>query len=59
MLWHFVSKAETELSYIKRSSFMKNVTTEINWTFELGVGDSIDLPIYVRVGFVQRGQFNQ
>ena len=38
---------------------MKVVTTEYNWTFELGVGDSIDIPIYVTVGFIQRDQLNQ
>ena len=38
---------------------MKDVTTETNWTFELGVGDGIDIPIYVLVGFMQRDQFNQ
>ena len=38
---------------------MKDITSEINWTFELGVGDGIDLPINVIVGFMQRGQFNQ
>ena len=37
MLSHIVSKAPTELTYIKRSTYMKDVTTENNWTFELGV----------------------
>ena len=38
---------------------MRDVTTENNWTFELGVGDGIDILIYVIVGFMQRDQFNQ
>ena len=38
---------------------MKDVTTENNWVFELGVGDDIDIPVYVIVGFIQRDQFNQ
>ena len=59
MLGHIFSKTPKELSIIERSSFMKDVTTEINWTFELGVGDGIDIPIYVVVGFMQRDQFNQ
>ena len=59
MLGHKVSKTPTELSYSKRSSYMKDVTAENNWTFELGVGDGIDVPIYVIVGFMQRDQFNQ
>ena len=52
MLGHIVSKTPTELSYIKRSSYMKDVTTKNNCTFELGVGDGIDIPIYVIVGFM-------
>ena len=59
MLGYTVSKAATELSVNKRSSFMKDVTTENFWTFELAVGDGIDIPIYVVVGFMQRDQFNQ
>ena len=59
MLGHIVSKTPTELSFIKRSSYMKYLTTENIWIFELGVGDGIDIPIYVRVGFMQSGQFNQ
>ena len=33
MFGHFVCKAATELSYIQRSSNMKDVTTESKWTF--------------------------
>ena len=59
-LWDYItSKDPTELAYIKRSSYMKDVTTENNWVFDLGEGDGIDLPIYVIVGFMQRDQFNQ
>ena len=47
------------MSYTKRSSYVKDVTTEKNRTFEFGVGDSIDKPIFVIVGFLQRDQFNQ
>ena len=59
MLGHIVSKAPTEKSFKKTSTYMKDVTTENNWIFELGVGDSIDIPIYVLVGFMRRDQFNQ
>ena len=38
---------------------MEDVTAEKNWTSELGVGDGIDIPIYVIVGSMQRDQFNQ
>ena len=49
---HFVSKAPKELTYIRKSSHMKDVTTENNWTFELGVGEDIDIPLYVIVRFM-------
>ena len=57
MLGNIVSKTPTELSYIKRSSYMKDVITENFWIFELGVADGIDTPIYVIVGFMQKDQF--
>ena len=38
---------------------MKDVTTENSWTFDLGVGDGIDIPIIVMVGFMQRDRINQ
>ena len=59
MLSNNTSKTPTELTYIKRSSYMKNVTTENNWTFGPVVGDGIDVPVYVIVGFMQRDQFSQ
>ena len=59
MLGNIVSKAPTKLSYIKGSSYMKDVTTENSWTFGLRVGGGIDTPIYVIAGFMQRDQFNQ
>ena len=59
MLGHVISRVATELSNKKRSSFTKPVTTEKFWSFELGVGNGNDVPVYVKVGFKQRGQFNQ
>ena len=59
LLGHIDSNAATELSFIKRSSYMKDVTTENIWTFELGVGDGIDMLIHVMVAFMQGDQFNQ
>ena len=38
---------------------MKDVSTQIIWTCELGLGDGIDVPIYLIVGFMQRDQFKQ
>ena len=59
MLGHYVSKTPSKLSYIKRSSWLKDVTTGNKWTFELGVGDGIDIPINVMVGFMERDRINQ
>ena len=59
MLEHIVSRAATELSFIKKSSYVEEVTNENNWVFELGAGHGIDIPIYVIVGIMQRDQFNQ
>ena len=56
---NIASKTPTELTYVKRSSYLKDVTTENDWTFEVGVGDGVDVPIYVIVGFMQSHQFNQ
>ena len=50
MLGHIVSKAPTDLSFIRRSVYLKVVATENNWTFELGVGHDIEISIYVKVG---------
>ena len=38
---------------------MKDVTIENDWILELGLGNGIDIPIYVIIGFMQRDQFNQ
>ena len=59
MLSIIASKTPTELTIVKRSPYMKDVTTENNYTFELGVEDGTDVRIYVIVGFLQRDQFNQ
>ena len=58
MLSNIASKTPTELTYVKRLPDMKVVTTGKIWTFELGVGDGIDVSIYVIVGFMQIDQFN-
>ena len=45
MLGRIVSKAATEMSYFKRSYYMKELTTENNCTFEIGPGNVIDIGI--------------
>ena len=55
MLEHIVSRAATDLSYITRP---KDVATEINWTFELGVRGTIDVSIHRKKQFIQKDYFN-
>ena len=38
---------------------MKNLTSESIWSFELGVGNGNDVPLYIIVRFMQRDQFNR
>ena len=49
LLGHIVSRAATELSYIKSSSYMKDMTTENIWFIGHGVGYVTDIPIQVKV----------
>ena len=46
ILEYIVSRAATQLTYIKGSSYSKDVTTENYWIFELGVQSGIDVPIF-------------
>ena len=59
MLVHFAARAATHVSYIRGLPFRKDVTFEIFWNFELDVRSGIDVPFYVRFGFLQRGHLNQ
>ena len=49
-----LSKTPTELQYVERSVFMKEVNTQNLWTFELGSQEGINVPIWFMVGFQQR-----
>ena len=49
-----LNKTPTELKYVERSVFMKEVDTPNFWTFELGTQEGINLPIWIFVGFKQR-----
>ena len=48
-----VDKKPTELRYVERSVFMKEVNTQKFWTFELGTQGRINVPIWNIVGFQQ------
>ena len=53
-----LSKTPTELQYVKRSVFMKEVNTQKLCTFELGTQERIKVPIWILVGFQQRNRQN-
>ena len=48
-----VNKKPTELRYVERSVFMKEVNTQNFWTFELGTQEGINVPMWIFVGFQQ------
>ena len=45
-LEEFVSRTATELAYIKRTVHKTNLSAEKNWSFELGVEKSDDVPFF-------------
>ena len=48
-----VDKIPTELQYVERSVFMKELNTQNLWTFELGTQEGINVPIWITIGFQQ------
>ena len=55
---HILSKTPTELQYVERSVFMKEVNTQILWSFELGTQEGIKVPIFIMFGFQQQDRQN-
>ena len=48
----------TQLNYIEKSVFMKEVNTQNLWTFELGSQEGINVPIWIFVAFQQNDRQN-
>ena len=48
-----LNKTPTELRYLKRSVFMKEVNTQNFWTFQLGTQEGVNVPILISVAFQQ------
>ena len=48
----------TQLNYIERSVFLKEVNTQNLWTFELGTQEGINVPIWIFVAFQQNDRQN-
>ena len=59
MLEQIVPRSATELGYSKRSVFVKNITIKSFWTFDLDVEYGLELPFFVKEGFIQREQVHQ
>ena len=51
---HMVTKTSTELKYVERSVFMKQVNTHRLWTFELGIQEGVNVPIWIIISCQQR-----
>ena len=49
-----LSKTPTELRYVERSVFMKEVIKQNLWNFELGSHEIMNVPIWIIIGFQQR-----
>ena len=48
-----LNKTPTQIQYPERSVFMKEVNTQIFWTFELGTQEAVNIPTWIFVGFQQ------
>ena len=49
-----IKKIPTQLRYIERSVFMKEVNNQNRWNFELGSQESMNFPIWIIIGLQQR-----
>ena len=49
-----LSKTLTELKYVERSVFMKEVNNQNLWNFELGSHENMNVPLWINTGFQQR-----
>ena len=49
-----LNKTPTQLRYIERFVFMKEVNKENLWNFELGSHENMNVPIWIIIGFRQQ-----
>ena len=54
MSQQILNKTPTELRYVERSVFMKEVNNENLWNFELGSQENMKVPIWIIIGFQQQ-----
>ena len=53
---HLLSSKNTDYSYISRTVSQKQVDSNNQWIFELGVKSGDELPIYAIIGFQTQDQ---
>ena len=53
-----VNRIPTELQYVEKSVFMKEVNTQNLWNFEPRTHEGINIPIWIIVGFQQQDRQN-
>ena len=58
LMKQITDKIPTELRYIERSIFMKEVNTQNLWSFEVGTQEGTNVPIWIIVGFQQSDRQN-
>ena len=51
-----LSKSPTELRYVERSVFMKEINNQNVWNFELGSHENMNVPLWIIIRFQQRGR---
>ena len=49
-----LSKTPAEFIYVERTVFVKEVNNQSLWTFELGSQESMNVPVWIIIGFQQR-----
>ena len=49
-----LNKTPTELRYVERSVFIKQVNNQNLWNFELGSQENMNVPIWIIIGFQQQ-----
>ena len=55
---HILNNTPTELRYVERSVFMKEVKNQNHWIFELGSQENMNVPIWIFIGFQQQDRQN-
>ena len=51
-----LNKTPTELRYVERSVFMKEVNNQNVWNFELGSQENMNVPVWIFAGFQQQNR---